>query len=140
MSDTPSSSTPSTENRPRRCRHRGHKFLFALLLVAAVTAGIGYATHSHADRWHGGGPGWGPGWGGRDCPASKSGIETPLTQETVKNIIDRRLARWGNDNLTAGPINETDTVITGTVVTKKEGALVQSFVFDKLTGRPISVK
>lgn len=146
MTETENTSAPSTpatpsgdaESRRHRCRHKGRKFVIGLLAVAAIAFGVGYAGHVHAERAH---HGWGPGWGGdRDCGPAKASADSPLTQDAVKKMIDRRLARWGNDNLAVGPITETDTAISGSIVTKKEGALVQSFTFDKLTGRPASAK
>lgn len=78
--------------------------------------------------------GYGPGAVG-DCPFAQAAAGEDLTVADVTALLERRLAHWGNDRLKVGKVTEkSEDVIVGEIVTQ-DGSLVESFAFDRHSGR-----
>lgn len=78
--------------------------------------------------------GYGPGAAG-DCPFAQAAAGEDLTVADVTALLERRLAHWGNDRLKVGKVTEkSEDVIVGEIVTQ-DGSLVESFAFDRHSGR-----
>ncbi len=74
---------------------------------------------------HGMGMGMGP------CGQQAAG---EVTVDTVKAGMEAKLARTGNSHVKLGEVTkQADGTIVATIVTKKEGALVDKFVIDPKT-------
>jgi hypothetical protein len=80
-----------------------------------------------------GGYGMGPG-GGQSYGPQYQGNRKALTEEDAKGILENYLKTSRNPNLKLGKIEDKDNDFEASIVTKKEGALVDRIAVDKRTG------
>jgi len=67
------------------------------------------------------------------------GNQKKLAEKDAKEILENYLKATRNPNLKLGKIEDKGNAFEGTVVTKREGALVDKIAIDKNTGRMRSV-
>jgi len=117
----------------------------SVLLGIGIISVVGVLSvaqvHSDDSYGHGGGNGMmGGGSGnnsGHNCPYANGvgSTDRTATKEDVQRIAERKLNWYNNDKLKVGTIDEKKDTFFVTIVTKKEGAMVDSFSIDKKTGR-----
>jgi hypothetical protein len=75
----------------------------------------------------------GPG-GGQSYGPQYQGNRKALTEKDAKEIVENYLKASRNPNLKLGEIEDKDNAFEASIVTKKEGALVDRIAIDKRTG------
>lgn len=126
--------------------------IVTVTFIAVLIAGFSYAqqsSHSRQSGWHGShmmGQGRAVGPGGWYCPwmgdsghhygpggqSSYNQGGQPLTQDQAKQMVQNHIQ--GNPYLKVGEFTDQGDFYDVTIVTKKEGALVEKIQVDKKTG------
>ena len=126
--------------------------IVTVTFIAVLIAGFSYAQQSRysgQSGWHGSpmmGQGRATGPGGWYCPwmgysghhygpggqSSYNQGEQPLTQDQAKQMVQNHIQ--GNPYLKVGKFIDQGDFYDVTIVTKKEGALVEKIQVDKKTG------
>lgn len=128
------------------------KRIAIISMMVLLGIGVGGLAIAHGPGYGGGGgygmgPGMmhgyggygmmgpGQGYGGYPCGVwQEPGTGGKLTKESVKSLLENRLAYQGNPNLKLGKIVEKDRYFAAQIVTK-DNSLVQELRIDKDTGR-----
>ena len=112
----------------------------------------GYGMPGYGSR-PGMGPGFGmgPRWSGDGAPMRGRGYgmgpamwadadgDGRVSTDEVESMIERHLARSGNENLKIGTVEDKDDTIVAEIVTQ-DGSLVERLAFDAKTGRCVSAE